>query len=182
MLPELEGLSHSVDEELLRALCASVAESRTCEAWVAEHGTTYTTRDDKGQVKGTGDAPKYRQLRALRADIVRLSTALGLTPASRQQRAGLAPGANAAAVEVTITALENGGRLTDEDAALVAMVRNLATAVDQAPGMAALWKEFRAAIATLTEVGADDIDDDTLAFRVSIQTPSRPSLGHPEDT
>ena len=90
---------------------------------------------------------------------------------------------NAEAVDTMIAAL--GDRLEDEHAALVAMARSLAGAVDadrcahcSAHGQnAALWKEYRATVTALSEVGADGDDDDTLAFRVSIQTPMRPPVG-----
>lgn len=93
----------------------------------------------------------------------------------------------AEAVDTTIAAL--GERLTDEHQALVAMARSLAKAVDADPcgecgaaQNAALWKEMRATITTLTEVGADDLDDDTAQWRISIQTPRRASLGDAEDS
>lgn len=80
------------------------------------------------------------------------------------------------AVDTTIAAL--GDRLTDEHGALVALARSLAKAVDADPcgdcgaaQNAALWKEMRATITALSEVGADDLDDDTQAWRVTIQTP-----------
>lgn len=89
---------------------------------------------------------------------------------------------SASAAETTIAALEDAGRLSDSDAALVALVRNLSAAVDESPGNAALWRELRAALQTLSEVGADDLDDGTLAFRVSVQTPGRAALGNPSHT
>lgn len=85
---------------------------------------------------------------------------------------------NAEAIETTIAALEAAGRLSDTDAALVALCRNLASAVDAATGNAALWREFRAAVESLSQVGADDLDDDAAAFRVSIQTPGRAKVGN----
>lgn len=69
--------------ELLRAWCASVVELRDAEAWVREHGTTITLRDDKGNVKSIVQAPKYVQARALRGDLVRLADALGLSAKAR---------------------------------------------------------------------------------------------------
>lgn len=97
---------------------------------------------------------------------------------------------NVEAVETTISALDAAGRLADTDAALVALNRYLAAAVDAdrcakcgaTGGTAALWREYRAAVQSLSEVGADDLDDDTTAFRVSVQVPRRASLGHSENT
>lgn len=75
--------SSPVAVELLRAWCASVVELRAAEAWVREHGTVLTLRDDKGNVRSMAQAPKYVQVRALRADLLKLADALGLSPKAR---------------------------------------------------------------------------------------------------
>lgn len=72
-----------VAAELLRAWCASVVELRAAEAWVREHGTVLTLRDDKGNVRSMAQAPKYVQVRALRADLLKLAEALKLSPKAR---------------------------------------------------------------------------------------------------
>lgn len=87
---------------------------------------------------------------------------------------------NAAGLERTLKSLVDTGRLTDEDEALVALARGLAGAVDAEPGNAALWREYRAAVASLGLLGADKPDDDTHEFMLSIRTPVRPTVGHPE--
>jgi hypothetical protein len=95
---------------------------------------------------------------------------------------------NVAAVAATIAALAE--RIQDTDAALVALAESLAEAVDgdrcgecgTRGQTAALWKEYRAALVALSEVGSDDLDDDTQAFRVSVQVPRRASMGHPEES
>lgn len=74
--------------ELLRAWCATVVELRASEAWVREHGPVLTLRDDKGNVRSRGQDPRYVQVRALRADLVRLADALGLSPGSRAVATG----------------------------------------------------------------------------------------------
>ena len=85
---------------------------------------------------------------------------------------------NVAGLERTIKAIKH--RLSDETEALVALARGLAAAVDAAPENAALWREYRAAVTVLSEVGADgDIDDDTQAFVLSVRTPVRAPVGHP---
>jgi len=71
-------------------------------------------------------------------------------------------------------------RLTDEDAALVALATGLAEAVDESPGNAALWKELRAAIATLSEVMSRGVDDDTADLRATFLTPLRATMGDSE--
>ncbi len=83
------------------------------------------------------------------------------------------------AVNRTLRALREAGRLTPEHEALVALAKGLAAAVDSEPNNASLWKEYRAAIGVLTEVGVgNDVDDDTKQFLVSIQTPPmRAALG-----
>lgn len=78
---------------------------------------------------------------------------------------------NAAGLERTIKALGDAGRVGPEDEALVALARGLAAAVDAAPENAALWREYRAAVATLALVGADDVDDATEQFLFAIRAP-----------
>lgn len=68
----------ALNGELLRAWCETVVELRACEAWVREHGSTMVVRDDKGNVKQVVQAPKYVQVRALRADLVKLGRELGV--------------------------------------------------------------------------------------------------------
>jgi hypothetical protein len=80
-------------------------------------------------------------------------------------------GPNAAGVETTIAALEAEGRLTDTHSALVAAVRQLAAAVDSAPDNASLWREYRAALASLMEAESGGDDDDTQTFLLALRTP-----------
>lgn len=61
------------------------------------------------------------------------------------------------ALELTLRALE--GRLRPEDAALVALAKGLARAVETNAENAALWREYRAALAQLME-RTDDSDSD----------------------
>ena len=65
------------------------------------------------------------------------------------------------------------GRLDESHAALVALARGLAAAVDAEPGNAALWREYRAAVVALSQAAAGgEVDDDTAAFLVAIRTPA----------
>ena len=74
-------------------------------------------------------------------------------------------------LERTLKAIAN--RLDDSHAALVALARGLAAAVDAEPGNAALWREYRATVTALGQVAAGgEVDDDTADFLVSIRTPS----------
>lgn len=91
---------------------------------------------------------------------------------------------NLAGLDITVATLV----LTDTDEALLALARSLASAVDAdrchhcaAAGQnAALWKEYRATVQALIEAGTpDDVDDETAAFRSSVQTPVRAQVGHP---
>ena len=65
------------------------------------------------------------------------------------------------AVDVSLGALEDLGRLDPIDEAAVETVRVLADALDYDAGNAALWGQFRAAFSELR--GADGGDDDELA-------------------
>jgi hypothetical protein len=68
-------------------------------------------------------------------------------------------------VERTLTVMGAGGLLEDVDDALVEAVRSLARAVDSDPGNASLWREYRAVLADLRELGDDDSD----AFAVLLE-------------
>lgn len=81
-----------------------------------------------------------------------------------------------AALRRTVRALKRGGRLTDEHAALLAIAEGMAAAIDAGDAetnTAALWKEYRAAVVVLVEVGADDTDSTAEAVIELL----RPALG-----
>lgn len=80
-------------------------------------------------------------------------------------------GANAAAIDATIAALEAEGRLTEAHASLVETARQLARAVDVAPDNASLWREYRAAQASLMEAESGGDDDDVQTFLLALRTP-----------
>jgi len=91
-------------------------------------------------------------------------------------------GPNLRGLNRTIRALKP--KLSADDEALIALARGLAAAVDTDPANAALWREYRAAVAALTQAGATgDLDDDTRSFLVSIATPPvRTAVGDPSNT
>ena len=66
---------------------------------------------------------------------------------------------NRQAVDQTIGAMESDGKLRPEHAALVTMVQGLASSVDEEPQNASLWREFRAALETLRQIGLEDESD-----------------------
>jgi hypothetical protein len=76
-----------------------------------------------------------------------------------------------AGLDRTLRALQDTGRLSGEHEALVALAKGLAAALDEAPENAALWREYRAVVATVAEAGTDDPDDDTKRFLFTIRTP-----------
>lgn len=79
--------------------------------------------------------------------------------AELDRRAALS-GGNVAAAEATLAALADCGRLEAVDAAAVEVVRSLAAVVDADPSDAALWRQYRDALAALTE--GDDVADSRL--------------------
>jgi len=79
-------------------------------------------------------------------------------PAKRRVKAPVF-GRNRSAVEETVGALEQLGRLEQVDSARVAAARALADAVDAEPGNASLWREYRAALESLSQIGSDSGDD-----------------------
>jgi len=72
-------------------------------------------------------------------------------------------GRNRAAAERTITALEAGGCLEAVDASRVESLRALASALDEDPGSAPLWREFRMAETALRLSGASAQEIDQYA-------------------
>ncbi len=73
-------------------------------------------------------------------------------------------------LERTLRAIK--GRLDDSHAALVALARGLAAAVDAEPKNAALWREYRATVVALSQVATGEVDDDTAEWLLSIRTPA----------
>ena len=90
------------------------------------------------------------------------------------------PASNRTGLERTIKALDAAGRLDDTDQALLALARSLAAAVDAEPENAALAREYRAALVALSAAGADNIDDDTRQFLLTVRTP-RTAVGNGAD-
>ena len=78
---------------------------------------------------------------------------------------------NVEALEETLATMRGDGRLSEADAAVVAMAQGLAEAVDDDPPNAALWREYRAALVALAAIGSGDVDDDSQAFLVTVSTP-----------
>ena len=91
-------------------------------------------------------------------------------------------GRNERAVTATLKELKTNGSLGLVPKALVELVRSLASAVDEEPGNAALFREYRASLDDLREAASASVDDDTAEFRISIQTPrGRATLVDAED-
>ena len=65
-------------------------------------------------------------------------------------------GPNRRATETTLKALRAAGRLEPVDAAHEQLVRSLADAVDASPENAALWKQYREALADMRKPEDDD--------------------------
>jgi hypothetical protein len=71
---------------------------------------------------------------------------------------------NADAVEVTISALLTAGKLElPVDQAVIESARNLAAAVDETPGNANLWRQYREAVGVLYVDDSDTTGADELA-------------------
>jgi hypothetical protein len=69
---------------------------------------------------------------------------------------------NVVAVARTIGAIRDAGRATPADEAQIAAAELLAAAVDADPLNASLWREYRAALIQLSQIGATIGDDDDL--------------------
>lgn len=71
-------------------------------------------------------------------------------------------GANAQAINVTLTELRRMGRLEKVDEAQVQALRSMAAALDENPFNSQMWKEYREAIGGLTasgDSGSDAVND-----------------------
>ena len=66
---------------------------------------------------------------------------------------------NAEAIEVTLGYLEEQGRIQEQDAALVQMLRSMAATLDVKPTNSQMWREYREAI---RELLTDERDDDQI--------------------
>jgi hypothetical protein len=87
----------------------------------------------------------------------------GLATHARRRHAA-APGsvgANARAIEATLTELTRMGRLEKVDAARIQALRSMADALDQNPFNSQMWREYREALGGLTadDSTSDPIDD-----------------------
>lgn len=106
------------------------------------------------------------------------------TQSARQSAAGLVSGRNERAVNRTLRDLKTAGQLDAVPAALVELCKSLASAVDDEPSNAALFREYRAALDDLREAAEGVPDHDAANFLISIQTPrrGRASMGDSADS
>lgn len=88
----------------------------------------------------------------------------------------MAQGVNERAMQATIRALRELGRLESVDEAMVAAARTLARAVDRDPGNAALWREYRAVEDRLrsAEHGNDELNALGAEMRAAMGDPPNP--------
>jgi hypothetical protein len=76
-----------------------------------------------------------------------------------------------AAAVATVEALKRAGRLEDIDAALVSGFLSIATALDDDPSNASLWRQFRDFEAALRTTGAAAHDNDLVALLAKVGDP-----------
>lgn len=76
---------------------------------------------------------------------------------------------NLDAVNTTLAELERMGRIETVDAALVAAARSIATALDENPHNAQLWKAYRETLEGLT--GGDGDGDDLADLLAELGSP-----------
>lgn len=79
---------------------------------------------------------------------------------------------NADAVENTIAAMESAGMIEPVDSALVEALRGVARALDEDLSNASLWREYRALLADLRELG-DGGSDAFTELLESLRSPVR---------
>lgn len=88
-------------------------------------------------------------------------------------------GRNRQAIEQTLTALRLAGRLEQVNSAQIAMCQSLADAVDLDPDNASLWREYRAAEASLRATDDNTKDEFTalladLSAQMGAETKTKP--------
>ena len=87
----------TADLAAFAAYCQNYARWVEAERFMAEHGDTYVSRDDKGNVKGMGAVPQFAIAQKCLLSMHKFATDFGLTPPSRAKAAAAA--ADAAAVD-----------------------------------------------------------------------------------
>jgi len=75
------------------------------------------------------------------------------------------------AVDATIKAMRDAGRLEEVDQAQVTTAQALADAVDAAPGVASLWREFQSALVALRHIGEGAPDDSLASLLDKLRAP-----------
>jgi thioesterase domain-containing protein len=91
-------------------------------------------------------------------------------------------GSQAAALERTIDALREAGRLADVDEARIQIARGLAAATDAQPDNPTVWREYRAAERDLrkeTEHNADPFDQLLTSIAAEIRHEKKPKAEKP---
>jgi P27 family predicted phage terminase small subunit len=83
--PELArlGLLTRVDVAALAGYCQSYAHWVEAELFIREHGTTYTLRTDKGEVKGVFAVPQVGIVKAMLDKVRQFAAEFGFTPSAR---------------------------------------------------------------------------------------------------
>lgn len=84
--PLLLGVLTRLDLEAFAIYCQCYAHYRDAQAWMAEHGTTMTLRNDKGEVKMIAPVPHVGVAQKMLAEMHKYEVAFGLTPAARSAR------------------------------------------------------------------------------------------------
>lgn len=89
---------------------------------------------------------------------------------------------NSSALERTLSSLDEQGRLEEVDAALIALCRSTAAAVDEVPDRASLVKEYRECLILLGGLGTDEPDalDNLLRELSGATVGNTPPAGTPD--
>jgi P27 family predicted phage terminase small subunit len=176
---DLAARGIDADRDALIVYCCAVADYNQAQRVLDRAGPLI--QDARGSVKRN---PMTRIKAANAATIRQLARELGLTGRPEPEVPARRTFRNGAAIEKTVAALRSGGRLTDVDAAAVAMARHLAEAldrVDPARWPAQVASLARVQLATLRTLrGLDDEPGDAYGIDELLAGLSAP-VGDPED-
>jgi P27 family predicted phage terminase small subunit len=81
--PKLAEVLHELDRVALAKYCQCYARYIDAETWMAEHGTTMTLRNDKGEVKSVAAVPHLGISVKMLAEMRHYEKQFGLTPLAR---------------------------------------------------------------------------------------------------
>jgi P27 family predicted phage terminase small subunit len=175
-----QGLTVGADRDALVVYCCAVADYNQAQRVLDRAGPL--VQDARGSIKRN----PMTMVKAANAAVIRqLTRELGLNSRSEPTEEVHRTWRNSAAIEKTISALRSGGRISEVDAAAIAMARHVAEALDRVD--AARWPAqvatlVRAQLETVRTLrGLDDESGGDVSV-VDLLTALSAPVGDPEES